>query len=201
MKKTFVSVLLAGTALACVSGAAKASGIGIGGCTSYCEVSLTGTAPATPPTPQNTYTLSPGTDQIVDYNVGDVNEFIFTLGSGSGNGVYLNIGVNQPDYLVLDSYGPTTGQGTVHAPGGWVQFLGSGTYDVYLTLNAPVVFAALDPPIGVEITNDVPLSNPPSTTPVPPALPLMGSVLGAAFLVSMWRRKRPAKHLAIAAAA
>jgi hypothetical protein len=98
-----------------------------------------------------------------------------------------------------DSYSSETALGAAGAING---FNSGSSYTVTFELEDPPClsscFGETDLTTGLD---PLPLLAPEFlATPLPAALPLMGSVLGAGYLVSMWRRRRPRNQPAVAAA-
>jgi hypothetical protein len=120
-------------------------------------------------------------DTIGTLNVGAGTQ-TFTLASDDGSQLFVD-GV-----LAIDN-------GGAHGPGTVSQTLaltpGLHSFEVQF-------FECCGGNSGVDLT--IPVGDSISSTPLPAALPLMGSILGAGFFVSKWRRRRQTGPGAIAAA-
>jgi hypothetical protein len=115
-----------------------------------------------------------GADSMATLHVPTSGTYTFHLSSDDGALVYID------GSLLIDRggpHGPSTSDGTL--------FLSAGPHSLEVQF-----FECCGGRSGVDFS--IPLGVT-ATTPLPAALPLMGSVLGGGFLVSLFRRRREKK--------
>jgi hypothetical protein len=141
-------------------------------------------------------------DPVPHLNVGSSLELLFET-PGQQHSFHIDVPSERGiDYLLLDSPDPgkyrvdvrPTGNEFFFTPAAVIEF-STGSYDIVLTL-----LSLLDPPVIVsffDINTEITLDPAPPTigrveTPLPAALPLMGTVLLTGYFVSRYRRRRAA---------
>jgi hypothetical protein len=147
-------------------------------------VMAAGTVSATP----ISNTLNFNSDLVDDFTtLGPSGAYSFDFTVPSNSVYYLDfLSFADQKLLMQDSttvFNVTINSITYDVPAFSALVFGAGTYSAS-------VYVTSDPWGEFELTG-LPLANfPVDNTPLPPALPLMGTVLGLGYLTSMWRRRR-----------